>query len=66
MSQNRQEDRDRMRAQGDYLINLKAELEVMFLNEKLTTTFYTLNEQIMKTQELLSQLVPRAPEEPKK
>lgn len=35
MSQRRQEDRDRLRAQSDYLINLKAELEVRLLHEKL-------------------------------
>jgi uncharacterized membrane protein len=35
MSQNRQEARDRARAQHDYLINLKAELEIRLLHEKL-------------------------------
>jgi uncharacterized membrane protein len=35
MSQNRQEDRDRMRSEEDYRVNLKAELEIRHLNEKL-------------------------------
>jgi uncharacterized membrane protein len=35
MSQNRQEARDRLRAENDYKINLKAELEIQHLNEKL-------------------------------
>jgi uncharacterized membrane protein len=35
MSQNRQEDRDRIRAENDYEVNLKAELEVQELNKKL-------------------------------
>lgn len=35
MSQNRKESRDRKRAQNDYLINLKAELENRMTNEKL-------------------------------
>lgn len=35
MSQNRQEAKDRIRAQHDYKINLKAELEIRHLHEKL-------------------------------
>ena len=35
MSQNRQESRDRLRAEHDYKINLKAELEIRFLHEKI-------------------------------
>ncbi|WKD85049.1 hypothetical protein KCTC32516_00387 [Polaribacter huanghezhanensis] len=35
MSQNRQEEKDRDRAQQDYMINLKAELEIRTLHEKL-------------------------------
>lgn len=37
MSQNRQEAKDRMAAEHDYEVNLKAELEVMALHEKLDT-----------------------------
>lgn len=35
MSQNRQQDIDRMAAQNDYRINLKAELEIELLHEKI-------------------------------
>ena len=35
MSQNRQEEKDRQRAENDYLINLKAELEVRNLHRKM-------------------------------
>ncbi|ALW86740.1 hypothetical protein AUC43_17640 [Hymenobacter sedentarius] len=35
MSQNRQEDKDRQRAKKDYMINLKSELEIRMLHEKL-------------------------------
>ena len=35
MSQNRKEEKDRQRAVNDYLINLKAEIEVRNLHQKL-------------------------------
>ncbi len=35
MSQNRQEEKDRERAKQDYMVNLKAELEVRMLHEKI-------------------------------
>ena len=35
MSQNRQEEKDRKRNENDYLINLKAELEIRSLNQKI-------------------------------
>lgn len=35
MSQNRKEERDRKRSENDYLINLKAELEVRSLHQKI-------------------------------
>lgn len=35
MSQNRQEEKDRKRSENDYLINLKAELEIRSLHQKL-------------------------------
>lgn len=43
MSQNRKEKRDRARAEDDYLINLKAELESRLTNKKLD---FLINEQI--------------------
>jgi uncharacterized membrane protein len=35
MSQNRQEEKDRMRSENDYLINLKAEMEIRSLHNKI-------------------------------
>ena len=35
MSQNRQEQKDRLRSQNDYQVNLKAELEIRLIHEKL-------------------------------
>jgi uncharacterized membrane protein len=35
MSQNRQSQRDRLSAEHDYEVNLKAELEIMLLHDKL-------------------------------
>jgi len=35
MSQNRQESKDRIRSRNDYIVNLKAELEIKNLNEKM-------------------------------
>jgi uncharacterized membrane protein len=35
MSQNRQEEKDRQRAQNDYMVNLKSELEIRMLHEKI-------------------------------
>lgn len=41
MSQNRQEEKDRDRAKKDYMINLKSELEIRTLHEKLTISLWT-------------------------
>jgi uncharacterized membrane protein len=35
MSQNRVEEKDRKRAENDYMVNLKAELEIRSLHQKL-------------------------------
>lgn len=35
MSQNRQEEKDRQRAEQDYMVNLKAEIEIRMLHEKI-------------------------------
>ena len=46
MSQNRKEDKDRMRAQNDYLINLKAELEIKNLQLNMKNLFEIQKKQI--------------------
>lgn len=35
MSQNHQEEKDRQRSRNDYMINLKSELEIRMLHEKV-------------------------------
>ena len=35
MSQNRQEEKDRKRSENDYLVHMKAELEIQALNQKI-------------------------------
>lgn len=49
MSQNRQEDRDRMRAENDYQVNLKAEMEVRIINEKLDHLLSQVMRRFMET-----------------
>lgn len=39
MSQNRQGEKDRDKAQSDYMVNLKSELEIRMLHEKETTLY---------------------------
>lgn len=51
MSQQRQEAKDRMRAQNDYRINLKAELEIRHLHEKLDHILVSQWERLSKIQE---------------
>lgn len=52
MSQNRQEDRDRLRAENDYRINLKAELEIRHLHEKLDHLLMKQWERLLEIQEV--------------
>jgi len=63
MSQNRGEARDRRRAEQDYQINLKAELEIRHLHEKLDHLLHQHGERLLEIQtiqtELLRQLVER-------
>ena len=57
MSQNRQESRDRARADHDYMINLKAELEVRLLHEKLDHLLRTQFERLMEIQQVQIELM---------
>jgi uncharacterized membrane protein len=52
MSQNRQEARDRLRAQNDYRVNLKAELEIRQLHEKLDHLLDRQWERFLEIQEI--------------
>jgi uncharacterized membrane protein len=57
MSQNRQEARDRARARNDYLVNLKAELEIRLLHEKLDHLLRHQWERLMEIQEIQVELM---------
>lgn len=52
MSQNRQEARDRVRAEHDYQVNLKAELEIRHLHEKLDHLLNHQWERLLQIQEV--------------
>jgi uncharacterized membrane protein len=52
MSQNRQEAKDRLRSEHDYLVNLKAELEIRQLHEKLDHLLTNQWQKLMDVQEL--------------
>jgi uncharacterized membrane protein len=57
MSQNRQEERDRQRAEGDYKINLKAELEIRHLHEKMDFLLHQHAARLMEVQQLQVELL---------
>ena len=52
MSQNRQEQKDRDRAEHDYKINLKAELEIKLLSEKMDHLLVYQNKKLLEIQEV--------------
>lgn len=51
MSQNRQEEKDRLRARNDYMINLKSELEVRILHEKIDHLIIHQQQDMMEMQQ---------------
>ncbi len=52
MSQNRQEQKDRQRGEHDYKINLKAELEIKLLGEKIDHLLVHQNKNLLEIQEV--------------
>lgn len=52
MSQNRQEQKDRQRSEQDYKINLKAELEIKLLSEKIDHLLINQNKKLLEIQEI--------------
>ncbi len=52
MSQNRQEQKDRSRSEHDYKINLKAELEIRLLHEKIDHLIVHQNQRLIEIQQL--------------
>jgi len=65
MSQNRQEARDRLRSENDYRVNLKAELEIRHLHEKIDHILSRQWERLVEIQqiqiELMDELTKRRP-----
>lgn len=57
MSQNRQEAKDRLRSQHDYQVNLKAELEIRHLNEKIDHLLSHQWERLVQIQEVQIELL---------
>ncbi len=66
MSQNRQEAKDRLRARHDYQVNLKAEIEIRGLHEKIDHLIFKQWQRLLEIQEvqteLMEELVERLPE----
>jgi uncharacterized membrane protein len=52
MSQNRQEQKDRQRSEHDYKINLKAELEIKLLSDKIDHLLVHQNKKLLEIQEV--------------
>ena len=52
MSQNRQEEKDRDRSKQDYMVNLKAELEIRMLHEKLDHLIIHQQQELLNTQQV--------------
>ncbi len=52
MSQNRQEEKDRERAKQDYMVNLKSELEIRMLHEKLDHLIVHQQQELLSIQQI--------------
>ena len=57
MSQNRQESRDRLRAENDYQVNLKAELEIRALSEKMDQLLHHQWGHLLEIQQLQTEML---------
>lgn len=61
MSQNRQEAKDRLRSRNDYIINLKAELEIRNLNEKVDKLLIHQWERLMEIEKIQMEILSEIP-----
>ena len=52
MSQNRKEQKDRFRSENDYKVNLKAELEIKLLSEKIDHVIVHQNKKLLEIQQI--------------
>ncbi len=57
MSQNRQEDRDRLRAENDYKVNLKAEIEIRTLSEKMDQLLHNQWVRLLEIQQMQMEML---------
>jgi uncharacterized membrane protein len=57
MSQNRQEAKDRMRSEHDYQVNLKAEIEIRSLHEKIDHLIFKQWQRLLEIQEIQTELM---------
>lgn len=57
MSQNRQESKDRKRSENDYKINLKAELEIRLMNDKIDHLIRHQHKKLLEIQSLQSEFL---------
>ena len=57
MSQNRQEEKDRERAKKDYMINLKSELEIRMLHEKIDHLIMYQQQEVIEVQKVQVQMM---------
>jgi uncharacterized membrane protein len=52
MSQNRKEEKDRKRSENDFKVNLKAELEIRLLHEKIDHMILHQNQKLLEIQQI--------------
>lgn len=64
MSQNRQAQRDRLRAENDYKVNLKAEIEIRTLHEKLDHLLMKKWQTLMEIQQIQLDILERGSKDP--
>jgi uncharacterized membrane protein len=57
MSQNRQESKDRLQAENDYRVNLKAEVEIRHLHEKMDHLLINQWQRLLEIQEVQTELM---------
>jgi uncharacterized membrane protein len=57
MSQNRQEEKDRERAKKDYMINLKSEMEIRILHEKLDHLILHQQQELLEIQRMQMEMM---------
>ncbi|MDR3692249.1 MAG: DUF1003 domain-containing protein [Fimbriimonas sp.] len=57
MSQNRQESKDRMRSENDFKTNLKAELEIQHINEKIDKLINDQWKHLLEIQEMQMEMI---------